>query len=378
MTRPSGAPLERSVALPATAGGAGSDSPAEASLQSYLHYTRRKRLFLLGSLGLLSAVAAVSLTLGGADLSVGELLDALLSRVHLAESPDPFKTAVVWHLRLPRVVLAVIAGAGLSVSGAAMQAVTRNPLVSPFTVGTSSAAALGASIAILLGAGKGVCGVTLIILGAFSTAMVCATIVFGLSRLRGNSPEALILAGIAMMYLFSALTSMIHFFASEEDLKAMVSWTFGSLSESGWRDIGLIAAIFVILMPPIMRLATDLNIMISSDDESSTSLGVRPSMIRTVVLVCTTLLTAVIISFTGIIGFVGLVAPHITRFIIGGDHRFLMPAAAITGSIVLVAADMAGRLILAPLILPIGIVVSFLGVPLFIYLMMRKTGSYWQ
>ena len=171
---------------------------------------------------------------------------------------------------------------------------------------------------------------------------------------------------------------MLHYFASEEDLKAMISWTFGSLSECGRPETGVAACFLAVIAPFLMRLSYDLNIMISSGDEASLSLGVEPSQIRTIVLVCNTLLTAAMISFTGIIGFIGLAAPHITRFLIGPDHRFLMPAAALTGAVILTAADAVGRTILAPLILPIGIVVSFLGVPLFVYLMMKKDGEFWE
>ncbi len=345
--------------------------------RSYLQYINRKRLFLTFSLLLMGVISVFSMTVGSVDLSGYDVWRSLLSKTGLLESGDPFKEAVIWHLRFPRIVMAVIAGAGLAVSGTVMQGVTRNPLVSPFTIGTSSSAAFGASIVIIMTAGAGVNSTVLIIAGAFVASLICTFIVFGLSRVKGNSSETLILSGVAMMYLFSAMTSMIHYFASEEDLKAMVSWTFGSLSEVSWPQIAVTSGVLIILFPVMTKLSSDLNIMMSEDDETSASLGIKPSMIRTLVLITSTLVTATIISFTGIIGFIGLISPHIARFIIGADHWFLTKGSAIIGAIILLAADMVGGNILSPMILPIGIVVSFLGVPLFIFLMMNKNESYW-
>jgi iron complex transport system permease protein len=345
--------------------------------EAYSSFVARKILFLIFSSLALATFVILATSVGAAELSVKDVFSAILSRFFSANS-DTFKDAVVWHLRLPRVVMGVIAGAGLALAGVVMQGVTRNPLVSPFTIGVSSAAAFGASVAIMLGVGFMGTGTLLIITNAFIFALICAFAVFGLARLRGASPETLILAGIALSYFFSALTAILQFFASEEELMMMVHWTFGSLSRAKWESIFVVTVVFVAVFPILMRFAWDLNAMVLADDETAKSLGVNITFVRTVSLMLSSLITATIISFTGIIGFVGLVAPHLTRFVIGGDHRFLLPASCLSGSILIIAADTVGRTLLSPIILPIGIVISFIGVPMFIYLLMTRKEEYWR
>jgi iron complex transport system permease protein len=344
--------------------------------ESYSTLVTRKILFLIFSSLVLATLVILATSVGAAELSVRDVFSAILSRFFSANS-DVFEYAVVWYLRLPRVAMGVIAGAGLALAGVVMQGVTRNPLVSPFTIGVSSASAFGASVAIMFGLGFVGTGTLLIITNAFVFALICAFAVFGLARLRGASPETLILAGIALSYFFTALTSVLQFFASEEELMMIVHWTFGSLSRAKWESIFIVTAVFLAVFPILMRFAWDLNAMVLVDDETARSLGVNIAFVRITSLMLSTLITATIISFTGIIGFVGLVAPHLTRFVIGGDHRFLLPATCLSGSILVTAADVAGRTLLSPIILPIGIVISFIGVPMFIYLLMKRKEEYW-
>jgi len=317
-------------------------------------------------------------SLGAADLGFKDVLMAILCKFLPYFKSIPFHESIVWHLRLPRILMGVVAGAGLAVSGTVMQGVTRNPLVSPFTIGVSSAAAFGASVAIVFGVGFAGKGTLLIIANAFIFALICALIVFGLAKLRGASPETLVLAGIALTYLFSALTATLQFFASEEQLMALVHWTFGTLTGTTWNEVSIVFMMLLTCLPVLILFSWDLNAMISAGDEVAMSLGVNTTRVRTVSLVISSFITAGIICFTGIIGFVGLVAPHITRFLFGGDHRFLIPASCIMGAILLVAADTIGRMAVSPLIIPIGIVVSFIGVPLFLYLMMKRKEDYWS
>jgi len=200
---------------------------------------------------------------------------------------------------------------------------------------------------------------------------------FGLARMKGTSPETLILAGIALSYLFSALTSIIHFFASEEALMAMVHWTFGTLTGVEWFEIAIVAAVMAVCVPVLVKHSWDINAMALGGDDAARSLGVDATRVRVVSLLLSALITATIISFTGIIGFVCLVAPHIARYLIGGDHRFLLPASCIVGAIVMVASDTLGRTVISPIILPIGIVTSLVGVPLFLYLLLTRRKDYW-
>jgi len=356
---------------------------AENTKKLYMRYIARKMLFMAASLTILSFLVLLSVSMGTSieslkDLqSLKEVFTAIVGRFFLQVETNPFMEKVIWHYRLPRAMMGVVAGAGLAVSGAIMQGVTRNPLVSPFTIGLSSAAAFGAAIAIIFGAGFTGAGAYLIMINAFVFALTCAVIVFGLAKLRGASPETVVLAGIALTYFFGSATAVLHYFASEEQLSAMVRWTFGTLSGATWSEIGIITVVLATTFPVMMKYAWDLNAAFAGGDETAKSLGINISRVRTVSLILSALVTATIISFTGIIGFVGLVAPHISRFLIGGDHRFLIPISCIIGSILVVGGDVVGRMISPPIMFPIGIVISFVGVPMFLYLMMTRRRRYW-
>jgi iron complex transport system permease protein len=285
---------------------------------------------------------------------------------------------IVWKLRLPRIVLAVLAGAGLSLAGAVMQGAMRNPLVSPFTIGVSAGAAFGASIAIVLGFKLiGTTGTVIIIVNAFVFGLLTAFIVASLASKKGMRPESLILAGIATNYFFSAATSVLQYIATEEELSEVVHWTFGSLSKATWENILIVTIILLCCLTTLMKYSWDLNTM-AHGDEVAISLGTNVGRVRGICLTLSSLIAAGIIAFTGIIGFVGLVAPHITRMLIGADHRFLLPSSCLMGAILLLAADTLGRTIISPIIIPVGIIISFVGVPLFIYLLLMRRREYWS
>jgi len=344
--------------------------------QAYLKFIASKMLFLACSLGVLFLLVLVSASIGGTTKGIFEVFNSIAARFFPLVESDPFVYGVVWHLRLPRVFMGIAAGAGLAAAGAAMQGVTRNPLVSPFTVGISSAAAFGASMAIMFGVGYTGSGTYIIILCAFAGAVGCAILVFGLTRLKKTSAETLVLAGIALTYFFGSLTAVLQFFANEQQLNAMVNWTFGTLSGADWNRLAVVTAMLAMSLPVLFRLSWDLNVMFSGGDETAKSLGIDTSQVRTLVLLISSFIAAGIICFTGIIGFVGLVGPHVARMAIGGDHRFLLPASCIVGSILVVGADIVGRTVMDPIILPIGIVISFVGVPMFLYLMMTRDTSW--
>lgn len=345
--------------------------------EEYSGFIARKTSFLLAGFMFLLILVTFAVTVGAAELGMEDVFFAIIARFSSLDVSD-FTYGVVWHLRLPRLLLGVVAGAGLAVSGCVMQGITRNPLVSPFTIGISSAAAFGASLAIFLGPGLASGGQLFVVANAFLFALVCAFSVFGLANLRGSSPETLVLAGIAISYLFSALAAVLQFFASEEKLMAMVHWSFGSLTNSDWDSIAIISCTMLFTFPVLMRYSWDLNTIMLVDDGTAKSLGIHASRVRTTLLIISSLITATIISFTGIIGFVGLVAPHVTRFILGGDHRFLLPGTCITGSILVIMADITGRCLIPPIVFPLGVVISFVGVPMFVYLLITEKEEFWK
>jgi len=345
--------------------------------QRYRTVLRKRALFIFLCLLLVLITAGVSATLGSYPISVCEVYSIVWHGIPklIQHASLTIEERIVWHLRLPRILMDIVAGAGLALAGAVIQGTLRNPLASPYTLGIASAAAFGASLAIVLGAGL-VGGQYLAITNAFVFAMCASLLVYGLARYRGITPETMILAGIAMMYLFSAMTSLLQYVASAEEVQEVVFWMFGSSERASWANVGVISLVLAASLPYLLLRSWDLNAM-GAGDETAKSLGVEVERERVICMLIASLITAAIICFTGTIGFIGLVCPHITRMVIGGDHRFLLPASGLLGAVVLTGADTAARAVLAPEIIPVGIMTSFLGVPLFVYLLMRKERRYW-
>ncbi len=341
---------------------------------------RRRIRFFAVSVGLLALLATAAASMGSVSLDVGEVLRVIVSRLFpfLELAVEAGSDVIVWHFRLPRIAMAMTAGAGLGMSGAVMQGVLRNPLVSPTTVGVAGGAVLGAAVAVILGFDLAGAARFMVIANAFVFAMATSALILLLGRLRGVTPESFILVGIALMSFFGAFTALLQFIATEDQLMRVVHWTFGTLTGSTWNNTGLVLAISAVSLPLLLRLAWDLNAMASGGDEVAASLGVRCGRVRVLCMLTASLITATVISFTGLIGFVGLVAPHITRSLSGSDHRYLIPFSALTGAVLLLLGDTIGRTAFTPAIIPVGIVTSFIGAPFFLYLLMTRKGQYWQ
>jgi len=337
----------------------------------YIQRTQGRITILLILAVLLLLLTGVAATLGSYPIGVIEVYQTILA----GPGADTEAGTIVWDYRLPRILMGILTGAALGLAGAVMQGILRNPLASPFTLGIASAASFGASLAIILGAGV-VGGGYLIAANAFLFTLIAAALVYGLAQVRGITPETMIMAGIAIMYLFSALTSFLQYIGTSEDVHAVVFWMFGSLGRSTWETVTVAFFIFILTFPVFIFYARSINAL-SAGDETATSLGVSVEKVRMLGMGGAALLTAGVICFTGTIGFIGLVAPHITRMIIGGDNRFLLPGTALMGAIILLGADSLGRTIMAPMILPVGIMTAFLGVPFFIYLFLRRRRDYW-
>ena len=340
----------------------------------YEGYVARKLsigIFLLLSI---LAVSLYSLSHGAYFLSVREVVDALLG------GGTDSARLVVWNIRMPRIVAGILVGASLAIAGAVMQGFLRNPLATPFTMGVSHGAMFGASLAILLGAGYAESSGRIsldnpyaVVLFAFIGAISATAVILALARLKGLSPEAIILAGVAMSSLFVALTTLVQYFADELQLAAMVYWSFGDLGRATWRENAIMLIVFVPIFAYFVVKRWDLNASVMGDDVAK-SVGVDVERVRLISTFLAALITAVSVAFVGVIGFVGLIAPHAIRLVAGGDYRFLIPLSALAGALLLVAADTIARLVLSPMILPVGIVTSFLGAPAFIYLLIRMEG----
>jgi iron complex transport system permease protein len=344
--------------------------------EQYKKFVGRKILFILSSLILIFILAGVAATLGSAHITFLESYSAILHRFF----PNYFHMSrlaynVVWIVRLPRILMGIIAGIGLAIAGTMMQGILRNPLASPFTLGISAGAGFGAALAIVLGAGF-FTGDALIIGNAFFFALIPTFIILGLTRYKRATPETMILAGIAILYIFNAATILLQYFAEPEAVKAVVFWMIGSLGKASWNDLLPISIVLACSVPLLMWKSWDVNVM-GAGDETAKSLGVNVERTRIFVLMIATLLTAAIVCFVGTIGFIGLVAPHMCRMVIGGDTRFLIPASGLFGGALLLGADTVARTIIAPVILPVGVITAFMGGPLFLYLIMRRKREYW-
>ncbi|MCL2296642.1 MAG: iron ABC transporter permease [Methanomassiliicoccaceae archaeon] len=337
-------------------------------------YIWRKYVFIIICLMVSLVVAVYALTIGTYDIGFGECFRILVDHLQ-GNILDPTKDVIVWNVRLPRILLGAVVGAGLAVGGATMQSVLKNPLADSYTTGISSGASFGATIAIILGltvaGGRGA-----IVANAFIFSLVPVLLIVVISGLRKVSPTTMILSGIAIMYVFNAITTVLMLMSDPDDLAAVYSWQVGTLSTATWDSIPISFAVTSAGIIVLALLSNKLNIL-SAGDESAKSLGVDANKIRIISLLTVSLITASIVSFTGIIGFVGLVSPHVARLFIGSDNKFLIPASATFGVMLVLISDLVGRTIIAPAVLQVGVVTAFLGGPLFLYLLIKQRKEIW-
>ena len=348
----------------------------QVMLHDYSQYVRKRHILGISLLILLLLVSLIALCTGPYPLTLYDIINALVGE------GSKYSNLIIWGNRMPRIAASIIAGLSLAAAGTVMQCVLRNPLASPFTIGISHGAAFGAAFAIIvLGAGEiKRAGEGIVIINpyvipifAFLGALIGVAVILLLARLRGLSPEAMILAGVAMASLFSAATMLIQYFAEDIKVAAVVYWTFGDVGRAGWREIWLMIIVISPSMLYFIYRRWDYNALISGD-ETAISLGVNPEKVRLESMLLASLVTATCVSFLGIIGFIGLISPHIVRLISGGDHRFLIPLASMLGALLLLSADTVGRTVMSPIVLPVGIITSFMGAPVFIYLLVRGGG----
>lgn len=335
---------------------------------TYRARTRRKQLLLaFMALALLGSVT-LDLGLGPARFSSADVVRALLAP---AAAP-PEVVAVLWSLRLPTALMAVVVGASLAVAGAQMQTILANPLASPFTLGISAAAGFGASLALAFGVSlvPALMGI-MVPLNALAMALLAAGIIHVFSLQRGVTTESVILLGIALVFSFNAFLTLVQFLASEQAIAAIVFWTMGSLTKATWERLAICTAVLVLILPVFMMRAWALTSLRLGEDRAA-SLGIRVRRLKLETMALVALLAAVPISFVGTIGFIGLVGPHMARLLIGEDQRFLLPASALCGAVLLSASSILSKTLVPGTILPIGIVTAIIGVPLFVFLILRS------
>lgn len=344
------------------------------SFEDYHRYLVRKVVFIMICLLTIFVVAGLAITVGSYNITFTEAYRILWE--HLTNDvQDTTKDYIVVDLRAPRIVVGIITGAGLAVAGVVMQSTLLNPLADPYTTGISSGASFGATLAFTAGASI-TTGQFAIVVNAFVFALIPMAMILGVSKIKNSSPTMMIMAGIAVMYIFNALTTVLKLWADPNSLSQLYEWQVGSVSMTSWDEVPIMIVVTLAGIISMQIVSRKLNVL-ATGEESANALGLNAGQMRMLCLLIVSLMTATIVSFTGLIGFVGLVAPHIARIFVGADNRYLIPASASLGAALLVVADLVGRIIVQPATLQAGVMMAFLGGPMFLWLIMRRQSRVW-
>ncbi len=361
---------------PAAAGGGDAAGP-ETRLDTLGWYGRRLARYRLTLVLLLVALAlgfALDLLLGPSTLGLPEILAVLGDP---AAAP-PLHRVVLFDLRLPSAVAALLGGICLAVAGAGMQAILNNPLADPYTMGLSYAAGFGAALAIVFGVSAlPFVGVYVVTANAFLFAFGTALAIYLVARLKGAGVQVIVLLGIAFFFAFIALLGLLQYLADAEALQEIVFWMFGSLGRARWDKLAMVALVMAACLPWLWLRADQLTALRLGDLQAK-ALGVPVERVRLEVLLCVSLLAATVVAVAGPIAFVGLVGPHIARLLVGEEQRRLLPAAALVGALVLVLADIASKAIQPGTVIPIGLVTTLIGLPIFLTLILRSRSELWR
>lgn len=334
----------------------------------------RQSIFVAGAFVALAVAICIDVGVGPGWFTPIEVMTALFAPGNV----DAKLAIIVWDVRLPVAVMAVLIGAMLGVAGAQMQTILHNPLADPFTLGISSAASFGAALAIALGVGLWpTAGTFFIAVNAFLFALATSIVLFLFTRMRGVTVETFVLVGIALFFTFNALLAFIQYQSSEAQLQQIIFWMMGSLARASWTKIAICAGLLALVVP----LAWARNAMMTAltmGDDRAASLGVPVARLRLEMLASISLLAATATAFVGTIGFVGLVGPHIARMLVGENQRYFLPVSAAAGAIILSAASTLSKGITPGVIYPIGIITALVGVPFFLSLVMSIRRETWR
>lgn len=338
--------------------------------ESYNKFIKKKINYIVLFFVIVLFMAGIAVALGCFPLSFSEVYSIIFH----GPSTETLGEESVWFLRLPRITLALLVGFGLAAAGTMMQGTLKNPLASPFTLGIAAGASFGASLALYLAEGE-IYGEYLLVTFSFIFALVPTLIIMLLTRFRRATPETMVLAGIAMLYLFGAFQGLVQFFSSPTTVQAAVIWGVGTLARASWGHVTVAAIVLIGFIPLLMWKAWDVNIL-DAGDEAAESMGVNTARTRVIVMMITTFLTAGLVCFTGTIGFIGLIMPHICRMFMGGDNRFLIPVAGFFGAALLLASDTVARMVIAPEGIPVGIIINLIAGPMFLIMLLGKKEGY--
>lgn len=335
------------------------------------------RAWLAGLAAVLVAVAA-ALTIGPVDLPPHRVLVELLNEIPglgFDSGLSPQHQAIVDEIRLPRVVLGLLVGASLSLSGAAYQGAFRNPLADPYLLGIAAGAGLGATIAITRDLGDGAGWLDPVPLAAFAGALVAVAASYVAGHLGGRSTVSLVLAGVAVASFLTACQTYV-LQSNTDVIREVYAWILGSIVTSGWTEVALITPYFVVMLAVVLRYRHALDVLAVGDEEAA-ALGIDPARVRLTVVIVSSLGAAAAVSVTGLIGFVGIIVPHTVRLAFGASHRVLLPLCVLFGGAFMVLADLLARTVIEPAELPIGVVTAFVGAPFFVLVLRTSRRDVW-
>ena len=345
-----------------------------AGVAAYRRLSLRRTAILGALLAALLVSVFADVVLGPSNLSVLGALRAILA----PSTATAIEHTIVWDIRLPMALMAVAVGAALAVAGVQMKTILNNPLAEPFTLGIAAAASFGAAASIVLGVSVlSVGGLFLTAANAWVCAMLACLAIQSLSLLRGATAETMILLGIALVFLFNALLSLLEYNASEQALQQVVFWTLGSLTKADWLRLALVVAVLAVVVPLCARAAWRLTAL-RMGDERAASLGVEVRRLRLTVLLGVSVLAATAVAFVGTIGFVGLVGPHVARMLVGEDQRFLLPASMLCGALLLSVTSIVSKLVVPGVVIPVGIITALIGVPFFVAIVFARRQRIWS
>lgn len=337
-------------------------------LAAYRRLVARRIVFVVVVAALCVCAFILDLVTGPSALTAGQVIGGILA----PESLTPPQLAIIWQVRLPYALMAVLVGGALALAGAEMQTILNNPLASPFTLGVSSAASFGAALAIVMGVSLPFIPFEWMMpINAFACAFGSVMLLQLMAQRRGTGVETVVLLGIALVFAFNALVALLQFISSQEALQQLVFWSMGSLSRATWDHVAVLGVVLALVVPFSMHAAGRLTSLRLGEDRAR-SFGVDVGRLRFLTLLRVSLLAATSVAFAGTIGFIGLVAPHMARLLIGEDHRFLLPASILCGALTMSLASVASKTLVPGALMPVGIVTSIVGVPVFLFLIFRK------
>lgn len=340
----------------------------------YKKHSYRRIIFILIGLLICTVSFITDVIVGPASLTLRDVWLAVMQSPEVSKNAD----VIIWSIRLPTAVMALLVGASLGIAGAGMQTILDNPLSSPYTLGISAGAGFGASLVVVIGLSLlEFLGEFMVPFGAFVFAGLTSFFIYSINKIKNFSSETMILAGIGMMFLFQALQSLMQYMATPEALQNIVFWTMGSLTKANWLSISIVLVALLVMLPLMMRESWRLTAL-KLGDEKASGLGVNVEHLRVKIFLFISIITAVAVSFVGTIGFIGIVGPHIARMLVGEDQRYFLPLSAVCGMVILSLASIASKMLIPGAMFPIGIVTAIIGVPFFFSLVLTRKGSYFK